>query len=237
MTSSNPRVRVLAVWTVLLAACAIARAAEKGTYAVRYLEPGDAISLLYVRVPEAQECSLGASPAKDPASAGQRGVILVGCNRDGIAAKIEQALAAIDLPSATRRFHVTVLSASRKEGATPDLPPSEAKALADAKKVMTYRSFQVETEAMLQTDRIAATQMGGMYSLELMLVPSRGTDSSINVSHFRLSSAAPTAYANGAQTFTTYFDTSFSIRGGETIVLGTSAAGDAARVVLVTALP
>jgi hypothetical protein len=228
---------------VLLAALAVAasatatQAATSKAYSIRYLEPSDAVALLYVRVPEALECTVRSERSTDRSSAGQRGVITVKCERDDIGAKTGEALAAIDVPRPTRRFHVTVLEASRKDGTTPDLPPSEKKALADAKKVMTYRSFQIDAETVLESSDRAETQMSGRYRMTLSMESSKSGDTSVEVSQFRLyiAQAGPTPDAAGI--WGLLFDTSFSLRVGETIVLGTSAAGDAARMVLVTVLP
>jgi hypothetical protein len=237
MTASRTHHLVILAALILAASHTSVRAARPAAYSVRNLEPSDAVALLYVRVPEAQECDVKSVRSTDRASAGQRGVITVTCNREDIAAKVGEALAAIDAPPVTRRFHVTVLEASRKEGSTPDLPPSEAKALADAKKVMAYRSFQVDAETVLQTNGGAQTQMGGRYRMELSMNPSKTGDASIEVERFRLFVTQPPSNPEAAPTWVSLFDTSFSLRAGETIVLGSSAGGDAARMALVTVLP
>ena len=133
---------------------------------------------------------------------------------------------------ATERFHVAVLSASRKEGTVPDLPPGEARALADFRKVMTYRSFTIEAETLLQCDRGAEARLGP-YHVQLGMDWTRKYGDSIDVRTFQLRAAE----AMGAPSAPVYIETSFSIKRGETIVLGTSTTDQQARVVLVTALP
>jgi len=237
MTASRTHQFVLLAALAAAASPTATQAATSKAYSIRYLEASDAVALLYVRVPETLDCAVRSERSIDRSSAGQRGVITVKCDRDDIGAKAGEALAAIDVPPATRRIHVTVLEASRKEGTTPDLPPSESKALADAKKIMTYRSFQIDAETVLQSSDRAETQMGGKYRMTLSMESSKSGDKSVEVNQFRLyiAQAGPTPDAAG--TWGLLFDTSFSVRVGETIVLGTSAAGDAARMALVTVLP
>ena len=139
---------------------------------------------------------------------------------------------AADRPT-TERFHVAVMSASRKEGNAPELPPGEARALADFRKVMTtYRSFTVEAETLLQLDQSAQARLG-TYTVEFVLDRDRSAGDSINIHAFQLRAAEPIA-AVGTPT---YIQTSFTIKRGETIVLGSSVTDQQARVVLVTALP
>jgi len=228
---------VLTAAFVLAAAHNPVLASKSSVFSVKTLDPDDAAALVRVRVPEAQSCTLTASRAMDRATAGQRGVIAANCERDEITVKIGEALSAIDAPPVTRRFHVTILDASRKDGPTPDLPPSEAKALGDAKKVMTYRSFRLLAETVLQTDGRAMAQFGDAYQLDVVMTPSKSDDASVNVERFQLLVAQPPAAGEKTGKSGQLFDTSFSLRAGETIVLGSSASGDTARMVLVTVLP
>jgi len=232
--------RALCSLTAVSLAFTLAPAALAGakTYPIRHLQPNDAIMALQVRVPQLhQDCHVTPSHASDPRSVGLRGVLTVTCNEDAIQEQIAQALAAIDVTPPTQRFHIAVLTASRKEGPVPDLPASEAKALADFKKVMTYRSFEIEAETVLQCDRDAQTQLNTDYALELVIQPDTVTGQSIDVRKFQLRAVNPQVAPTGQQTYPTYLETSFSIKKGETIVLGTSVTDQQARVVLVTALP
>ena len=60
---------------------------------------------------------------------------------------------------------------------------------------------------------------------------------STHVQSFELRSARGQPTPGGATAYTSYLETSFDLKRGETIVLGSSVSGDTARVVLVTALP
>lgn len=225
-------IRVLPVVFVL------ATAARAASYPVRYLDPGDALMALNVRVAGmSQDCHFAATHASDPKTVGLRGVLDIACATGSIQAMIQPALDAIDAQPPTLRFHVAVLGASRAEGPMPEVSPGEAKALNDFKKVMTYKSFRVEGESILQSDSEAQTQLNGSYVLELAINPNHRAGDAIDVRRFRLRAVNPQTAPTGAQSYPTYIDTSFSLKAGETIVLGTSTSDQQARVVLVTALP
>src|SRR5262245_5713431 len=148
--------RTLVLPLVLISLAPSARAAS---YAVRYLDLNDALMALGTRIPElGQDCHVSPRRTSDPRTAGLAGVLAIARGAAGGQAKVAPALEAIDTPPPTYRFHVAVLQASRKEGTEPVLPPSELKALSDFKKVMTYRSFQVEAETIVQSDREAQAQ-------------------------------------------------------------------------------
>jgi len=190
-------------------------------------------------VPEVgRECRATPIHARDSVAAGVRGFLDITCDTEAAQKKIQGALDAIDSPPPTHRFHVAVLTASRKEGPMPELSAGEQKALNDFKKVMTFRSFETEAEAILQCDRDAQARLNGGYALELSINPNAGGGESIDVRHFQLRGSNPQTVPGGTGTYyPSYLETSFSIKKGETIVLGTSTTDQAARVVLVTALP
>jgi hypothetical protein len=207
-------------------------------YPVRHLVPDDAVLLIRSSVPEAaQTCTFNADHVRDRERAGIQGVVAVSCESETAQARVKEALAAIDVPPPTHRFHIAVLAASRKEGPTPELPPGEAKALADFRKVMTYRSFQMEAETVLQTERGAEARFEP-YVVELHIDQSSRGGDSIDVRMFKLRGATPQQLGGpNSLTYPSYIETSFSIKGGETLVLGTTVSDQQARVVLVTALP
>jgi hypothetical protein len=234
------RLRPTILMALALAAAAglPVRAAILRTYPVRHLNPDDAVMAVQVKLPGLRpDCRLMQDRAKDPRSSGIQGVILAECTTDAMFPKIEAALAAVDVAPPTQRFHVAVLGASRKEGGAPDLPPGEAKALADFKKVMTYKSFNIEAETVVQVNDGARLQLNDTYDLELVLANDSNAGGSIIVRKFQLRAVQAQVAKNGAQTFPTYIETSFSLKRGETIVLGSSVSDQQARVVLVTALP
>ena len=237
---SARRVCTIAVLGFLpIAAAPCAWAGFSAAYPVRYLHPRDALALLQSRVSELNEdgCKIDSEPVIDPHAAGQRGIVHVTCKADDVRAKVEKALAEIDVPPPTQRFHIVILEASRREGSAPALPASEQKALDDFKKVMTYKSFKVQGETIVQLDDNAKTQVNDDYDLELVLDLTRADATSISVRRFCLTSKTGQPLLNGAVTYPAFFDTAFSVKRGETVVLGSSSTSDTARVVLVTALP
>ena len=234
------RIRSMAIASSIAIAAASAPAwgAFSATYPVRHVHPKDAVSLLEIRVPEVEgDCKITAEGAVDPMTSGQRGILHVSCNKDELGGKIEKALAEIDVPPPTVRLHIVILEASRKEGSTPALPPSELKALDDFRKVMTYRSFHIDGETVVQLDDDARTQVNDTYNVEMALDRGHTDAGSFGIRRFIVASKLPQTLPTGAVTYATYFDTAFSVKRGETIVLGASASADTARVVLVTALP
>jgi hypothetical protein len=224
---------------ILLAVFASVTLARATNYPIRHLDPTDALMALTVRVPDISgDCRITPVQAKDPGSAGVRGFLEIQCSTKGNFAKIQAALEAIDAPPPTHRFHVAVLAASRNEGPMPDLSAGEQKALSDFKKVMTYKSFKTEAEAILQCDRESQSRISGGYLLELSINPYTGGGESIDVNSFRLRGATLQAAPGGGGTnYENLIATSFSITRGETVVLGTTTSDQSARVVLVTALP
>lgn len=226
---------------ILPALFVLATSAKAASYTVRHLDPTDALMALYVRVPGmSQDCGCTPIRANDPASAGVRGYLDIKCSTLAIQSEIQAALDAIDSPPPTVRFHVAVLNASRKEGPLPDVTAGEAKALNDFKKVMTYKSFQVEAETVLQSNFDAQAQLNGNYQLQLSVNRNKAGGDLIDVRKFLLRGTEVQSAPAGAGSQTyykTYIETSFSMKRGETVVLGTSVSDQQARVVLVTALP
>lgn len=215
----------------------VAGVANATTYPVRNLQPSDALMALRVKVPGVnQDCKVTVQEARDTKSAGIKGVLDIVCGDESNQSKIQPALDVIDAAPPTQQFHIAVLSASRKDGPMPELSPSEMKALNDFKKVMTYRSFTVEAETILASDRTATTQLNGSYEVEMGIGPRSGDV--IQVEAFQLRAASPEPLPGGKATYyRTYVQTSFAVKKGETVVLGASVSDQQARVVLVTALP
>jgi hypothetical protein len=238
VTARSAFLSIATLFAVLVTANA-ARAEVPVNHLVRHMAPGDALMLVHSHVPEiATGCKLVWNQSQDPISSGIRGTLSGTCLDEALKAKLEAALLAIDVAPPTQRFHVVVLGASRKGGGpAPDLMPSESKALADFAKVMTYKSFHLDAEAVLNVARDAEAQLSDAFQLNMLLEPMTSGGGSITVQSFRLRAARPQQMPNGTAVFATYVETSFSINRGETIVLGASTSDQEARVVLVTALP
>jgi hypothetical protein len=159
MNARSIRCLPFLIVVAILFTAGAANAAET-SYAIRHLEPSDALMALNVRLPGlAQECNVTSKHAQDPGTAGLRGTLDVRCNSDAMLSKIRAAIEAIDAPPPTHRFYVVILGASREDGPSPELPAGEAKALADFKKVMTYRSFRTEAETIIPSSQDAQMQV------------------------------------------------------------------------------
>jgi hypothetical protein len=163
--------------------------------------------------------------------------------------KIARALAREDRQPRTHGFQILLLAASLKPGSGGvEVPVNVQKALADLKGFLPYKSYEV-----LDTAWMSGTQDRGM---EARLVDRQGaqyqvalqfhdtgssTDRSLFVDAFRL--RAEPFKPQGAGVMETrpggpLIDTSFGVKEGETIVVGTSktTGSTEALVVLVTAV-
>jgi hypothetical protein len=81
----------------------------------------------------------------------------------------------------------------------------------------------------------AQTQVGPRYALEMSINQNHGDGDTIGVRKLLLRAANMQVAPGGSQNYyPTYIDTSFTLRRGETVVLGTSVSDQQARVVLVT---
>ncbi|HET9211470.1 MAG TPA: hypothetical protein VFR03_13765 [Thermoanaerobaculia bacterium] len=161
--------------------------------------------------------------------------------------KIARALAREDQQARTHGFQILLLAASLKPGGGgTEVPANVQKALADLKGFLPYKGYEV-----LDTAWLSGTQDRGM---EARLVDRQGagyqvalqfhdvgssTDRSLFVDVFRLKAepfkpqGTPEMRPGGS-----LIDTSFGVKEGETIVVGTSktTGSNEALVVLVTAV-
>jgi len=127
----------------------------------------------------------------------------------------------------TKNLQILLLSAALKPGsAGPEIPENAQKALADLKKFLPFKSYQLIDAAWLSATEMQEAQgrlagsAGAAYKVEL---------------RFRT-----TTDGGGVRSlFMDHFQTTFSIKEGETIVVGSSKAdgADGALVVLLTAMP
>jgi hypothetical protein len=162
--------------------------------------------------------------------------------------KIARALARQDTQPRTHGFQILLLAANLKTGGGgQEVPANVQKALADLKGFLPYKSYEV-----LDTAWLSGTQDRGM---EARLVDRQGAqyqvvlqfhdtgssaDRSLFVDVFRLR-AEPFKPQGATETRPggSLIDTSFGVKEGETIVVGTSkvTGSTEALVVLVTAVP
>ncbi len=162
--------------------------------------------------------------------------------------KIARALAREDTQPRTHGFQILLLAASLKPGGGgQEVPANVQKALADLKGFLPFKSYEV-----LDTAWMSGTQDRG---LEARLVDRQGAVYDVALQfHDTSSPAGHTLFADvfrlRAEPFKpqgstetrpggSLIDTSFGVKEGETIVVGTSkvAGSTEALVVLVTAVP
>jgi len=171
--------------------------------------------------------------------------------------KIARALAAQDALPLTQSFQVLLLSAGDKPGATGlEIPANAQKALADLKGFLPFKSYQLldavwmrATQDRLTTGRISGR--GGVdYQVRLRFRNlGNPKDRNLFVDAFSLmaqpttpkpsSGDAKEGSAPAPPAARDLIETSFGLKGGETIVVGTSKVdgADEALVVLLTAVP
>lgn len=149
-----------------------------------------------------------------------------------------------------QNLQILLLSASLKPSATagPEIPENAQKALADLKKFLPFKSYQLAdgawlsaTEGRSAQGRLAGSSGAG-YKVELRFRSTGGAGEppSLFVDSFRLDQELVVQMKEGPQYGgRRLIDTSFSVKVGETIVVGTSKAdgADGALVVLLTAVP
>ena len=162
--------------------------------------------------------------------------------------KIARALAREDRQARTHGFQILLLAAGLKPGGGGmEVPANVQKALADLKGFLPYKSYEV-----LDTAWMSGTQERDM---EAHLVDRQGAGYKVNLRFHDAGSAADRslfvdAFRLLAETFRSegakemrpggvLIDTSFGVKEGETIVVGTSktTGSNEALVVLVTAVP
>jgi hypothetical protein len=161
--------------------------------------------------------------------------------------RIAQALAKADTMPPTQVFQAILLAASNRPGAVlPELPPGAQKALADIRGLLPFKSYEQLDGTLLRTTESAEGNLvgreGRQYKIILRFKPTGapgGGDLFVNV--FRLREEMSFAEAKAAdqrpRNPRELISTSFGLKRGETIVVGTSKSdtGDEALVLLLTA--
>lgn len=148
-----------------------------------------------------------------------------------------------------QNLQILLLSASLKPSATagPEIPENAQKALNDLKKFLPFKSYQLvdgawlsATEGRSAQARLAGTN-GAAYKVELRFRSTADSEPpSLFMETFRLDQEMMVQMEKGPQFGgRRLIETSFSVKVGETIVVGTSKAegADGALVVLLTAVP
>ncbi len=148
-----------------------------------------------------------------------------------------------------QNLQILLLSAAMKPSTTagPEIPENAQKALNDLKKFLPFKSYQLvdgawlsATEGRSSQARLAGSN-GAAYKVELRFRSTADSQPpSLFVEAFKLDQEMVVQMKEGPQYGgRRLIETSFSVKEGETIVVGTSKAdgADGALVVLLTAVP
>jgi hypothetical protein len=246
----NTALRILSGLALLLLPGALAAAQNDSQesqtirYEIHFIDLHAAEVLAWDQCGQKERCKI--STASAPGD-NRRGYLEVGAE-PAIQEKIARALAKVDLGPATQRFQLLLLSANFKPGGSgPEIPPNAEKALAELRKFLPFKSYQLvdaawlsSTEGQVARGRLAGSG-GAAYDVTMRFrATGEPAAQSLFVDVFELEQESVTQLKEGP-----HFDkrrlieTTFSLKEGETIVVGTSKAdgGDGALVVLLTAVP
>jgi hypothetical protein len=161
-------------------------------------------------------------------------------NADGAThERIARALAVADAAPKTQVFQLILLGASNRTGVpAPDLPPAAQKALTDIRSFLPYKSYEPVDAVWLRTTNTAEGSLvgskGTQYQVRMRFQPGGEDGKDLFVDHFELREVHDTPMPPSRN----LISTSFSMKQGETIVVGTAKSidGDEALVVLLTAV-
>ena len=212
-------------------------------YEIRFMDLHTAEVLAWDQCPQKERCRVASL-----ALPGEKRKYLEVRAEPAVQEKIARALAREDTQPRTHGFQIVLLAASVKPGGGgSEVPANVQKALADLKGFLPFKSYEV-----LDTAWLSGTQDRGM---EARLVDRQGAgylvalqfhdtgtpaDHTLFADAFRLRAEA---FKPQGSTETrpggSLIDTSFGVKEGETIVVGTSkvSGSNEALVVLLTAVP
>jgi hypothetical protein len=169
--------------------------------------------------------------------------------------RVAKALAKADAMPRTQAFHILLLAGSRKAASTPqDLPASAQKAIADIRDFLPYKSYEVLDSAWMRATDVAEARLAGRpgneYQAILRFHPTGVDGKELFLDTFRLvqmprwTPQPPSKEEEGKPAVappaaTNLLQTSFGVKVGETVVVGTSKVdgADEALIVLLTAVP
>lgn len=214
-------------------------------YEVRFLDLHAAEVLAWNQCAQKDQCRVATIPGDTSA---RRGYLEVLADR-AVHEKIARALAKADAGPRTQNLQILLLSAALKPSATPgpDIPENAQKALADLKKFLPFKSYQLVDAAWLSATEGQAAQGrlngsgGAAYQVKMRFRMTGDSDTpTLYMDHFELSQEMVAQMKDGPQFGNrNLIQTTFSLKEGETIVVGSSKAdgADGALVVLLTAVP
>jgi hypothetical protein len=225
---------------------------------IRYLDLHTAEQLAWDQCPDKEGCRISASAFLGDASAkwvgdsALKGFLEVWSD-SATHERIARALAKADAAPLTQSFQLLLLAAStHKAAGEPDVPASAQKALADLRGFLPYKSYQLLDSSWLRAtqDRVTGGRVVGRQDAEYRVrlrFRITGNDQMF-VDDFDLteetSTPRPPSDAKKGEPVAPHgprelIATSFSLKKGETIVVGSSKidGSDEAIVVLLTAVP
>jgi hypothetical protein len=241
---------VLLLTPGLLAAAQQAETAPSQTrqsvrYELRFLDLHAAEVLAWDQCAQKEQCRVATLAA--PNDNTRRGYLEVLAD-SAVHEKIARALARTDSGPRNQNLQILLLTAGTKPAATGlEVPENAQKALADLKKFLPFKSYQLvdaawlsATEGQVTRGRLAGSG-GAAYEVRLRFRTTGTAETpSLFVDHFELGQERVVQTKDGPNYGNRdLIQTTFSLKEGETIVVGTSKAdgADGALVVLLTAVP
>jgi hypothetical protein len=222
------------------------RPPQSTRYEIQYLDLHAAEVLAWDQCEQKEKCRiLSGSLVGNP---NRKGFLEVGA-APAVQEKVARALAKMDTRPPSRSLQILLLSASMKPGAgsaTPEIPENAQKALADIRKFLPFKSYQLVDAAWLTATeeepaqgRLAGSG-GANYRVQLRFRSGDPEAGSLFLDAFELGQEMVVQTKDGPHyDVRRLIDTSFNVKVGETVVVGTSRAdgADGALVVLLTAAP
>ena len=219
-------------------------------YEIRYMDLHAAEQLAWEQCTTKDRCRIAVA---SQVAGAVKGIMDVGADPE-TQQKVSRALAREDAAPRTQSFQLLLLAASARAGSGgAEVPANAQKALADLRGFLPFKSYQLLDSAWLRTTQDNPTEGrvvgrdGASYRLRLRFRTTGNGD--LFVDFFNLSeersTPRPASEAKkgdegvAPRALRDQISTTFSLKKGETIVVGTSKidGSDEALVVLLTAVP
>jgi hypothetical protein len=221
------------------------RTSQSVRYELRFLDLHAAEVLAWDQCGQKEQCRVATLAL--PGDSNRRGYLEVLADST-VHEKIARALARVDSGPKNQNLQILLLAAGTKPAATGlEVPENAQKALADLKKFLPFKSYQLidaawlsATEGQVARGRLAGSG-GAAYQVRLRFRSTGNAEApSLFVDVFELGQEIVVTMKEGPHYGNRdLIQTTFSLKVGETIVVGTSKAdgADGALVVLLTAVP
>ncbi|HEX4959727.1 MAG TPA: hypothetical protein VF173_02725 [Thermoanaerobaculia bacterium] len=225
---------------------------------IRFLDLHTAEQIAWDQCPEKERCQISASAFLGDASAkwvgdsSLKGFLEVRCD-SATHERISRALAKADAAPLTQSFQLLLLAASTHKAASePDVPASAQKALADLRGFLPYKSYQLLDSTWLRATQDKATEgrvvgrQDAGYRVKMRFRITGNEQMFLDAFELSEELSMPRPATEGKKEPAVaphaprdLINTSFSLKKGETIVVGTSKldGSEDALVVLLTAVP